>query len=229
MSLYTSSQWKQFRETIIDSDGHRCTNCERTDKEVTLQVHHLKYEKDRLPWEYATKDCVTLCKGCHAAEHGIIPPNFGWEFIGDEDLEDLIGTCQKCSTSIRYVFYIFHPNWGTMEVGTHCCDNLTDSQVASNKRESLNKYKSRKKRFLSSSRWSMEKGIWKIKQGTFEVNIQEVNSAYYITIHELKSKKPYKNLESAKTSAFDVIESGELINYLEEHKIKFDSPKKKSE
>jgi hypothetical protein len=153
MKFYGRNQWKEFRQDVIESDGNKCTVCGRGKSEVTLQVHHKKYIKGRKPWEYATQDCVTLCKGCHSAEHRLTMPKYGWEYSGEEDLGDLCGTCENCGASIRYVFYIFHENWGTLEVGTLCCDNLTDSNVASNKMESLKSYEGRGDRFLNSKRW----------------------------------------------------------------------------
>ena len=40
-----------------------------------LQVHHKKYIPGRMAWEYFTlwekSHLITLCRKCHAAEHGI--------------------------------------------------------------------------------------------------------------------------------------------------------------
>jgi hypothetical protein len=226
MSLYTKNEWKEYSKGIIESDGSRCAICGRSNDEVILQVHHKKYIKNKLPWEYASKDCITICKGCHAAEHGIIKPKFGWEYIGDEDLEDLIGTCDHCGTSLRYVFYIFHRDWGTIKVGTLCCDNLTDTQIASNKRETLHRYKDRQARFLKSKRWKTESKTSKIRQNLFDVEITEENNSFSLTIHNIKGKN-YNSLDEAKEAAFDVIESGKLIEYLDKYKIEYRKKTKK--
>jgi len=106
MSDYRRKEWKKFRESVIESDGGKCVHCGRGEDEAVLQVHHKRYIKGRLPWEYGTKDCETLCKGCHAELHGLIKPRSGWDYLWDEDLDDLSGTCQNCGTSIRYVFHI---------------------------------------------------------------------------------------------------------------------------
>jgi len=226
-SPYHNSLWIEFRESIIELDGHKCSVCGRGRNEVVLQVHHLKYIAGRKPWEYAADECKTLCKGCHASEHGIIMPKFGWEYIGEEDLGDLIGICDNCNSALRHLFYIFHENWGTIGVGTHCCDTLTDSKIASNLIESQKRFDERKKRFFISKRWKDEDGILKIKQGNFSVEIRKVNSEYYLEINHLKSKKAYKSLEEAQSKVFDVIESGELVNYLIKHNISIGEPKKK--
>lgn len=227
MSLYKKSQWKEFRRNIIESDGNKCTTCGRSETEVTLQVHHKKYISGRKPWEYGSQDCITLCKGCHAAEHGIIMPKFGWEYIGDDDLGDLSGTCENCGASIRYVFLINHENWGTLEVGTYCCDNLTDTNIASNLMESLKSYEDRKERFLKSKRWKVEDNTLKIRQNLFDIEIRQFEKCCNLKIHNLQSNKAYESLNDAKCSAFEVIESGKLIEYLKEKNISFEESKTK--
>jgi len=210
-----NSQWREFRQSIIESDGHKCTICGASGDGVVLQVHHKKYISGRLPWDYASKDCMTLCRGCHAAEHGIIRPKFGWQYLGDEDLGDLIGNCERCGTDIRYAFYVYHENWGTLQVGTVCCDIMTETCVASD----LVKYEERKERFINSKRWKIQDGVIKIRQNLFSVEIKEFESSFYIKIEESESKTKYKSFEEAKIKVFNVIESGELIEYLKKKNI----------
>lgn len=226
MKLYQKSEWKEFRKEVLELDGNKCSKCNRDGNEITLQIHHKLYIDGRKPWEYGTKDCITLCKGCHAEEHGIIKPKAGWEYIGYEDLGDLNGSCENCGTSIRYRFLIYHKNWGTLEVGTLCCDNLTDSNMALNQLESLKKYESRKKRFINSKRWKEENSTYKINQNFFDIQITNNTSSFSINIHQMPSKKIYKSLMEAKSKAFDVIETGTLYKYLEKRNISF--PKKKN-
>lgn len=228
-SPYRNSLWIEFRESVIELDGNKCSVCGRSRDEVVLQVHHLKYIAGRKPWEYPAEECRTLCKGCHASEHGIIMPKFGWEYVGEEDLGDLIGTCDNCGSSLRHLFYIFHENWGTIGVGTHCCDTLTDSNIASNLIESQKRYDERKKRFLTSKRWKEVNGVLKIKQSNFSIEIKENSSGYDLKIIQFQSKKLYPTMEDAQKKAFDVIESGELVEYMKKHNIPIESPKKKKE
>jgi hypothetical protein len=227
MSSYSSKTWKEFSRGVIELDNFKCTHCGRTEQETTLQVHHKKYIRGCKPWEYATRDCETVCKGCHSSIHGFTKPKFGWEYFGDEDLGDLIGTCENCGSSIRYVFTIHHENWGTLEVGTICCDNLTDSKVASNLMESNSKYVGRRRRFLNSIRWKEINGIQEIKQGNFLVKIMERENGYFINIHDLQSKIKYESLVDAKIKVFDVIESGELVQYIKKNNINIQEPKKR--
>ncbi|MEL1249035.1 HNH endonuclease [Flavobacterium helocola] len=226
MSNYQKTEWKEFRQNILENDDYTCVRCGKTKFDgVTLQVHHTIYHKGRKPWQYATEECQTLCKGCHAAEHGIIIPKYGWEFVEMEDLEDLIGECEYCGNPLRYSFTIFHEKWGSLNVGTGCCDNLTDSDLASNEKESLLRYVNRRKIFLNSSRWKNTGTTHLIKQALFEIKINEDDEGFKLTIHGLKSDKNYESLKIAKEKVFDIIESGKLIEYCEKKKIIY--PKRK--
>ncbi len=40
MGLYHKTEWKKFRDEVIELDGYKCKDCGRTSKEVVLQVHH---------------------------------------------------------------------------------------------------------------------------------------------------------------------------------------------
>ena len=158
MKPYRSTDWKEFRNDVIRLDGGVCVRCSRGPSDgVVLQVHHKQYLFGHKPWEYPYELCETLCRGCHAAEHGKIMPRFGWDQVGWDDLGDLTGKCDYCGTEIRYVFLIQHKKWHTMEVGEICCDNLTCSQVASEHMESIRRFSARRKRFVSSSRWMIDK------------------------------------------------------------------------
>ncbi|MFY0673982.1 MAG: hypothetical protein JXQ87_11280 [Bacteroidia bacterium] len=214
---YHKKEWKEFRDQVIELDGFKCVRCGRGKEEVVLQVHHKYYEKGRMPWEYGTEACETLCKGCHAEEHGITKPTAGWEYLGEEDLGDLTGSCEKCGTSIRYVYQIGHPDWGFLEVGTYCCDSLTDTVIASNNRESLTRFRGRLKRFINSVRWQVTEKVHSINQSIFHVVIMEINESHFqITIQGFKSRRVYKTLREAKEKVFNVIESGEMVNYLDD-------------
>jgi len=228
MGLYHKTEWKTFRDEVIELDGYKCKDCGRTSNEVILQVHHKKYVKGKLPWEYPLQDCEALCKGCHSSRHGITKPQIGWDFIGQEDLGDLNGTCENCGATIRHSFLVQHENWGTMEVGTFCCDKLTDSNLVSNLLESQTSYKSRKTRFGKSKRWKFDdNGNHKIKQSNFEIELINKGDFFNIKIHNQVSNKKYDSLEIAKAKVFDVIESGEFIAYLDRHKIIYRESKKK--
>lgn len=129
---YRSTEWDQYVNRVLSRDKHQCLKCDRNKNEVTLQVHHTNYQPNKAPWEYPLSTCITLCKGCHAREHDLIPPNEGWTLLGIDDLGALSGKCERksgsgiCGNDIRYEHTIYYPNWGYLIVGSTCVDFLTD-------------------------------------------------------------------------------------------------------
>lgn len=206
------ARWRDFRAQVIELDGGVCRRCGRGPKDdVVLQVHHLEYITGRKPWEYQYAQCETLCKGCHAAEHGKIPPRSGWVFLGSDDLGDLTGTCEYCGNEIRYVYYVHHAKWDQLGVGTVCCDNLTGTEQASDHRELLK----RKDRFVASPRWSINQGVHSIRQKLMAIEIRPVAGAFRICINGRVGKKTFASADEAKRFVFDVIESGKAEAYLQ--------------
>ena len=84
--LYYKQEWKSFYNEVIKENDYCCSKYKKTSKETILQVHHLSYYENRKPWEYKINDCIVLCKGCHAEEHGIIEPTSGWELVEIYDI-----------------------------------------------------------------------------------------------------------------------------------------------
>lgn len=61
--------WQRKRLETLDAAGWACRKCECTD--VTLHVHHKRYVKGRMAWEYERDELEVLCADCHAAEHDL--------------------------------------------------------------------------------------------------------------------------------------------------------------
>jgi len=216
---YRAEEWDLFREKVLELDGYCCQRCHRGRADgVTLQVHHLEYEPGRLPWEYPSSACETVCKGCHAQIHGKIRPSVGWELLGREDSGDLCENCENCGTDIRYVFHIWHPAWESMAVGEICCDHLTGTEIASNFIESQRRFQSRLKRFASSTRWEHGSHSVGITQGGIRVEIREtVPSGFQIYMNWMPGSRIFPTQEKAKKIAFEVIENGSAARYLAKH------------
>jgi hypothetical protein len=215
---YYSKRWKTFRNEVIELDGGMCRQCKRRQEDgVVLQVHHLRYIPRNMPWDYPYSDCETLCQRCHAAAHGIIRPSIGWEYIGDEDLGDLDGKCEWCGTEIRYVFWLQHPNWEPLSVGTNCCDNLTGTKYASNHMESLRRFQARLTRFITSSRWTTSYGVSSIRQKSIAVDILALQLGFKIRMNGRLGKKSFVTLEEAKKATFELIENGTAEKYLKRY------------
>lgn len=126
-NIYVNEEWLSFSNKVKRRDGYRCLQCDRSQDQVTLQVHHEIYVAGKAPWEYALSDCLTLCKGCHAREHGLIQPQSGWSLLSITDLGDLEGICERtgCGTEIRFEHLTYHPKWGYLVVGSTCIEHLT--------------------------------------------------------------------------------------------------------
>lgn len=58
--LLKRPEWKSKRAEVLEKSGHICEKC-GSDK--NLQVHHPKYVRGKMPWEY--DDLQTLCASCH--------------------------------------------------------------------------------------------------------------------------------------------------------------------
>jgi hypothetical protein len=114
-----------------------------------------------------------------------------------------------------------------MDVGTVCCDNLTDSKIASNLMESNSKYVGRRRRFLSSKRWRELGETQEIKQGNFLVKVIKKDNGFCFNIHNNQSSRIYGSIEEAKIRVFDVIVGGELVQYFKEKNIPIEEIKRK--
>jgi len=212
--LYRDKQWIEFREEVFEMDGYACVKCGRASPEVVLQVHHKEYQYGKPPWDYPLKLCETLCKGCHAREHGEIRPNEGWACYSEDDLGGLYGECECCGTSLRYVFHIHHEKWEPLAVGTDCCDKLTGTTEATEYRKLLG----RRKRFIVSKRWRNSPVGLHIKQGrSLEIEIRLNGQEFRIYMNGIQGNKTFVSETLAKAFVFDIIESGKAQDFAKRH------------
>jgi 5-methylcytosine-specific restriction endonuclease McrA len=77
--LLKEPEWQFVRGRILERDGWKCRNCRAVHN---LQVHHKKYEKGIMPWDYPYENLITLCDRCHKDAHGITESDEG------EDMRD---------------------------------------------------------------------------------------------------------------------------------------------
>jgi hypothetical protein len=219
MNTYRHPEWIRFRVEVIKLDGERCVRCQRSRSDgVILQVHHKSYLPGRLPWEYGHTECETLCKGCHAQEHGIIMPQSDWILIASDDLGDLCGECEYCGTELRYIFAIMHPKWGSMAVGTDCCDRLTMSREASEYHQCYIKKREKRARFIGSKRWRWCDDAWRITQQGIKVCITLQAEKYRISMGGVVGNQEYDNIVDAKLKAYDFIDAGNANELLAQYR-----------
>ncbi|MDD3685669.1 MAG: hypothetical protein PHE56_02765, partial [Bacteroidales bacterium] len=169
LRAYFNEKWFKFSEAVQRRDGYKCLKCGRKKGEVVLQTHHKQYKRGVEIWEYPLCDCITLCKGCHAEQHGIIEPTNGWTLISIDDLGGLYGTCEKkgCGTDIRYEHLIYHPDFGYKVVGSSCVEFLT-----------------REDQYLSQEVLKVFKKISDfIKDSVWEIGYTKNNKMFYFATH----------------------------------------------
>ncbi len=59
--------WQKRRLEMLEASSWSCSDC--GDTTTTLHVHHRRYIKGRMVWEYEDKDLAVLCEVCHEREH----------------------------------------------------------------------------------------------------------------------------------------------------------------
>jgi hypothetical protein len=166
---YYNKKWFDFSKKVRLRDGNKCLKCGRTNSEVVLQTHHKKYKPNLKLWEYPLSDCITLCKGCHSREHGIVEPGRGWSLISIDDLGELNGICERkgCGKEIRYEHLTYHPKWGHMIVGSTCIEHLTKED-----------------QFLSKEVLKLFRKISNfIKKSVWDENLTKKGKPYFHTTH----------------------------------------------
>jgi len=63
--------WKKFAKERLHEAGCKCSKCGRDD--ITLQVHHLTYERRG---HELSSDVIVLCKACHLETHNMPVPKY---------------------------------------------------------------------------------------------------------------------------------------------------------
>jgi hypothetical protein len=65
--LLRDPRWQKMRLKKLEDAGWVCQRC--MDGESTLNVHHNRYLKGHMPWEYDEQELTVLCESCHGEEH----------------------------------------------------------------------------------------------------------------------------------------------------------------
>jgi hypothetical protein len=221
MRHYHRKGWQAFRKEVIEIDGGVCVKCKRGPLQgAILQIHHKEYLPGKLPWEYPYELCETLCKGCHAGEHGIVRPFTGWECVGQDDLGDLDGQCELCGNALRYVFFVQHEKWPTLEVGETCCDHITETTDASAFMDSVRRSQERRNRFINSPRWKSAGGdsAQRIIQKGARILVAPNEDEFRLAINDVEGKLRFPSANEAKAYVFEMCENGRLEAFLKKRK-----------
>lgn len=230
---YRDRRWYDKRLSIIKRDNYTCAHCHNSFPISELQVHHQTYIKGKHPWDYEDYHLITLCKGCHAGRHNHNRSQ-GWTYEGMYDLEEPIGTCDSCGTTIRYEHYISHPIYGFMTVGSQCAEKLTEFYGLSEKEREAKRISDKLKRYMDSPRWKIiKKGKGLLyKWDDYRIFIWDNKGKYNIQIgfplwHKKEKYKTRKvlsiktknfpTLEDAKRKAFEILIEDYNIGLMNKH------------
>jgi hypothetical protein len=207
-TLYRTKEWKEFRLLAIEHADYKCESCDRLQADgAILQVHHDRYFRGQLPWQYNFSEVTVLCKGCHAEAHNKIMATSNWEYQDHNDLGDVIGYCDFCTTPLRHEHFISHPNWGELTVGEKCSDFLTETKEATTQRKIFD----RKMRFIDAKKWtSLSPFIQETKRRNLTIRIISENKFYFVEINGTRSKKSHPSDKAAKFATF---ENGIIVKY----------------
>ena len=76
--LLKSPLWQKKRLEIMQRDNFTCQCC--GDNMNQLQVHHISYNPNSMPWQYGEGDLLTLCDYCHR-KYGHLDYNYVYSSI----------------------------------------------------------------------------------------------------------------------------------------------------
>lgn len=68
-SQYKHPKWQEKRLEALQAAEFTCQHC--FDKDSQLHVHHKRYVKGRLVWEYSIDELEVLCDSCHETAHEV--------------------------------------------------------------------------------------------------------------------------------------------------------------
>jgi 5-methylcytosine-specific restriction endonuclease McrA len=86
------TRWLWKRDQILDRDFSICQICMSG---KNLNVHHKRYIKGRMAWEYPDIYLITLCEPCHKKEHSI------GQIPVDETIDPIVDAYGKLNDNIR--------------------------------------------------------------------------------------------------------------------------------
>lgn len=62
-------KWQKKRLEVLEAADWKCEKCGETEKQ--FHVHHKKYVRGRMAWEYERSELQALCEDCHGDEHSM--------------------------------------------------------------------------------------------------------------------------------------------------------------
>lgn len=216
MRDYRSPGWQAVKARMIEMAEGRCERCGKSRADgAVLQVHHHKYRPGARVWEYGIEELEVVCKGCHAVEHGIIRPWWGWAEDSVENLWPDTQDCDVCGTTIQHVHSISRPGWGSLEVGSDCAERMCSDGRSEPEDLEIRRRVARRRTFLASPRWQVEDRRHTIVQKSIEIELCESGGEWRIRVLDQLGKRSWPDALSARSGLFTLIDDGKLYEWVQ--------------
>jgi len=96
--------YKAFRKKMLEQAGFRCTNCARTDREATLEIHHIKPYHTFPQLRYEPSNIEVLCEACHKQEDRRLKyqnVQYNSEIMTNQEREQSQGEEEQKATTVK--------------------------------------------------------------------------------------------------------------------------------
>ena len=139
--LLKDDRWLAFCDEFKKRHGEQCYYC---DSNKSVQVHHLGYKPNCLPWEYTDDELMLLCRECHDELHRFADDL--WNEVLKIHNKWLIYECAKAVKEVM----LRHPSsWGQPENDIEYYPVITGAQLMEEVGQNINKLMGRSRDWKS--------------------------------------------------------------------------------
>ncbi len=137
-------------------------------------------------------------------------PKTGWVCTGVTDLGEPVGVCEMCGHQIiRYVHHMYHPNFGSLDVGCICAGKMEGNIEQAKKREQDFKSKEARKENFKNRQWKTSKNsnsYIKIKDHLVVLYHNKKYDTWKYSLDNVFCPEIYPTREEAMDAAFEALE-----------------------
>lgn len=134
-------------------------------------------------------------------------PHKGWLIAGQaQDGGGPIHRCEMCNKpDIRYLHPVYHPEYGSLTVGSECADKMTDDAKIRFERKQLEQSKNKLHYYCDQGWDEVVNNNWMRTYHGYTVSITYTNGHYRYAIFADKRPWHFKTMDEAKRASFDYI------------------------
>lgn len=137
-------------------------------------------------------------------------PKTGWICTGVTDLGEPVGVCEMCGHQIiRFVHHMYHPNFGSLDVGCICAGKMEGNIEQAKKREQDFKSKEARKENFKNRQWKTSKNsnsYIKIKDHLVVLYHNKKYDTWKYSLDNVFCPEIYPTREEAMDAAFEALE-----------------------